>query len=115
VLSQHRDWILRSVDDDSVFLNHLLDHLMTKGYIQSDQVRFIKSEPVPQSRIGILLDLVLSEGNQAFNEFCKAVEVFGTCDKRALAGSLQRSLTENMNDAGNKCEYCSNVADCQRL
>jgi len=94
VLLEYRHAIVNSADPHDVFLNYLIDHLLSKRCIQHDHSQLVKHERFPRARVGKLLDFVSSEGSQAFDELCNALEEFGTEYKKQLANTLRRSFGE---------------------
>jgi len=87
----HRERILKSADADDVLLNRLLDHLLGALCLQHEQKEIIKRKDTARERCGKLLDFVHTEGKGAFDELCKALENFGTKDKKDLVDSMRET------------------------
>jgi len=91
VLQEHGSAIVKYADEGNVFLNHLIDHLFSKRCIQQDHKQLVKREPIVRTRISMLLDFVSSEGRNAFDELCNAIEEFKP-EMEELANRLRASL-----------------------
>jgi RNA-splicing ligase RtcB len=96
VLREHRVRIIQAADLHDTLLNALLDHLFSKKCIQQDQRELIKKKEISRDRMSTLLDILSSEGQSAFNEFCTALENFGTEEKKLLASTLRKSFTKKI-------------------
>ena len=92
VLTENRSTIVQSADIHDVFLDSLIDHLLSKSCIQVVHQEFIKRGNVSGDRIRKLLDFISSADKRAFDELCNGMEAFGTDDKKCLADSLRESL-----------------------
>lgn len=93
-LQEHYEDIVKSADHDDVFLDNMLDHMLSKRCIQSEQKELIKSEKSSCKRCRKFLDFLQSEDRSAFDELCNALETFGTESKTHLANLLKKSLIE---------------------
>jgi Caspase recruitment domain len=92
VLREKRESIIQSADAENVFLNRLLDHLISKECIQQDQRELIMRKSSSRDRVGAMIDFLCSENERAFDELCNAIELFGNVAKQQLADSLRQSL-----------------------
>ncbi len=94
VLSEYQDVILESADRDDVFLDHLLDRLIPRHCIQTQQREVIKRQTVARSRCSKLLEFLQLGGPRAFDELCNALESFGIEHKNDLATLMRQSLKQ---------------------
>jgi hypothetical protein len=102
VLREQRVTILQSADGHDLFLDRLLDYLLSKGCIQPDQKELVKRKEVSKERMGTLLDFLSTEGPTAFDELCTAIENYGTVDKKNLANSLRQCMVQKENAQNGK-------------
>jgi len=100
VLKELKETIVQSADRDDVFLDRILDHLISTRCITEDQCEVVKRERYARSRINKLLQFISSEGHNAFNELCNALENLGTDDKKLLASRLRQAQQEKNTISG---------------
>ena len=92
VLKEKRSSILDKADAGNVFLNKLLDHLLSKHCLQMHQQQKVLTERGSIDCCRKLLDFIYSADQKAFDELCNAIENFGTRDTKNLADMLRCSL-----------------------
>jgi Caspase recruitment domain len=110
VLLDYRTAMINAADQNNVLLNHLLNHLRSKRFLNVTQEEHVLSKTAACDRMSSLLDFLSSEGQKAFEELCKALADFGTEDKEELAASMLQSLREkqvqNLRSPGGRISDC---------
>jgi Caspase recruitment domain len=104
VLLENRESVIESADSTDVLLSRLLDHLFSKRCIQRDQKEEIEKRQFSRTRMGALIDFLLTENKTAFDELCNALESFGNDAKLQLAQRLRQSLKNKYKERGRKNE-----------
>jgi len=84
---------------DSKCLIYLLDQLTEACAIHRDQAQLIKRKTLHSSRMNLLLKVLSSEGQSAFDIFCNALDTFATRSSKTLADKLRQSLKDKQYNA----------------
>lgn len=93
-LQEHYKDIVQLADHEDVFLDNLLDHMLSKRYLQLEQKELIKNEKSSSKRCRKFLDFLLKESRSPFDELCSALDTFGTESTNHLANLLRKSLID---------------------
>ena len=88
--------ILEHANENDVFLDAILDHLMSrqKPIISDVQKQDIKAQPIGTQRFRRLLDYLRKGGLTEFIELCNGMEKFNTNSSHELSTELLTSLEE---------------------
>ena len=73
ILLEYRTHIKDCADGGNVFLNHTVDHLLSKKCITLDHKHYVDAAGGPRERVGRMLELVSKGGRFAFNTLCQAL------------------------------------------
>jgi Caspase recruitment domain len=103
VLRELRLDIVRTISDQ-VVLSYLLDHLISKHCIEGEHKEQSLAKELRRERAGCLLDVIDSQNEQAFHEFCNALAAFKAGGQREMADKLRQRLCEKQIQECKRCK-----------